>query len=266
MQYIGKVFWVTGASSGIGAALCLRLSELGATVILSSRREAELNIVKNNMADPKRHCCLALDLMDSSQFQLQLNKIIDKYGKIDVLVNNGGISQRSLALDTHQDVDRKVMEVDYFGTIALTKVVARVMVKQGFGCVVSIASIAGKLGSQYRSAYSASKHALIGFMDCLRAELTPRGLRVLVICPGWVKTNISYNALTADLTPFNQMDNEIDSGMPVDEFVGKLIKAFSSNKEEVVIATGLPLLGYHGRRLMPNLFHRISRKIYKKKL
>lgn len=261
-----KIFWITGASSGIGRALCLKLASLGATIVLSSRNETELEATRALMQNPDRHRCLPMDLTCSESIKSAFRNFFSHFDKLDVLINNAGVSQRSLALETKEEVDRMIMEVDYFGTIALTKLVAAKMVNQSNGLIVSIASVAGKVGSQYRSGYSAAKHALIGFMDCLRAEITSYGVRVLVVCPGWIKTNISYNSLTADMSSFGKLDPEIEKGMPVEDFVNRLLAALQSNKEEVVIAKGLALLGYHGRRLFPNLFHRLSRKIYSKKL
>jgi short-subunit dehydrogenase len=261
-----RVFWVTGASSGIGRALCLRLSSLGAAVVLSARNETELEATRALMQNPEKHWCLTIDLTCSESIRTACKALFSRFEQLDVLINNAGVSQRSLALETKEEVDRMIMEVDYFGTIALTKLVAAKMVSQNNGVIASIASVAGKVGSQYRSGYSAAKHALIGFMDCLRAEVTSFGVRVLIVCPGWIKTNISYNSLTADMSSYGKLDPEIEKGMPVDEFVTRFLVALESKKEEVVIAKGLALLGYHGRRLFPNLFHRLSRKIYSKKL
>ncbi|MBV1911159.1 MAG: SDR family NAD(P)-dependent oxidoreductase [Kangiellaceae bacterium] len=259
-----KVFWITGASSGIGKELAIQLSKLGARLILSSRNEGELLMLKNRLANDK-HLVLPMDLSVSSQISDATTYVKTQVGIVDYLVNNAGISQRSLCLDTCDEVDRRIMEVDYFGTIKLTKLVTQQMVEIGKGTIINIASIAGKVGSPYRSAYSGAKHALIGFMDCLRAEVAESGIRVLVVCPGWIQTNISKNALTGNMTKFNRTDQEIESGIPVDKAVAKLIKAICSKKEEVVIATGMPWLAYHARRLFPNKYHRLLRKIYKKK-
>jgi short-subunit dehydrogenase len=262
---LGKIFWVTGASSGIGKALCQSLASQGAYLILSSREVKTLEHVKSELTNSDKHHILPLDLADSVNFDFITENAWSLFGKIDYLINNGGISQRSLCLETDESVDRRLMEVDYFGTIKLTKSVARKMVFNRSGSIVSIASIAGKVGSQYRSAYSAAKHAMIGFMDCLRAEITQFGVKIIVVCPGWVQTDISRNALTGDMSKFDQLDKEIENGMPVERFIKRLIKAIQSNKEEVIIAEGLPFFAVHARRLLPNLFHKIIRKVYKKK-
>ena len=260
-----KVIWITGASSGIGRELAKQLAEKGAKLFLSSRREDALNQVKEGLTNSNKHHVLPLDLSNSESFEELVDSIYAKIDGIDILINNGGISQRSLALETEQTVDRRVMEVDYFGTIHLTKLVAKKMIAQNKGVIVSVSSVAGKVGSPYRSAYSGAKHALIGFMDCLRAEITKKGVKVQVVCPGWIQTDISRNALTGNMSTFGQLDQEIANGMPVDKFVSKMIKAIESGKEEVVIADGMPLLASRLRRWFPNSFHALIRKIYTKK-
>jgi len=263
-NFENKVFWVTGASSGIGQELCRQLAAKGARLILSSRREDVLKRVKETLHQADNHRVLTLDLAKGQNFEQTVAQAYAFYGQLDYLVNNGGISQRSLCLETQEAVDRQIMEVDYFGTIALTKRVAKRMIADGGGTIVSISSVAGKIGSHLRSAYSAAKHALIGFMDCLRAEITDKGVRILVVCPGWIQTDVSRNALTGDMTQFGQMDNEIANGIPVEIFVKKLVKSIQSNKEEVVIANGLPWFAYQIRRLMPNGYHKLIRKMYKR--
>ncbi len=261
----GRIYWITGASSGIGKALCQALDEKGAKIILSSRRIKILNELRASLKHPENHQVVGIDLADNAQFDVTVERAWAIHGKIDVLVNNGGISQRSLALETDQTVDRMIMEVDYFGTIALTKLVAKKMIIQESGTILSISSVAGKIGSPMRSAYSGAKHALIGFMDCLRAEITQFGIRVLVVCPGWIRTEISRNSLTGDMSKFDKMDDEISNGMPVELFVERLINVLKSSKEEVVIAKGKALLAYHVRRFFPNSYHKLIRKLYQKK-
>ncbi|MDQ7050100.1 MAG: SDR family NAD(P)-dependent oxidoreductase [Enterobacterales bacterium] len=260
----GKVFWITGASSGIGKELAIQLADLGAVLILSSRREDTLYRVKESLRNSEQHQVIALDLAMSDSLEAKVDQAWLAFGHIDYLVNNGGISQRSLCLETQEAVDRQIMEVDYFGTIALTKQVAKRMINEAGGTIISISSVAGKVGSHFRSAYSAAKHALIGFMDCLRAEISDQGVRILVVCPGWVQTDVSRNALTGDMSQFGQMDHEIANGMPVDIFVKKLLKVIDSSREEAVIASGLPWFAYQMRRLLPNQFHKLIRKIYKR--
>lgn len=265
LNFKGKVVWITGASSGIGEQLCKTLAEDGALIILSSRNETKLISVKERLTKAEQHKILPLDLADLGDFEELAEKARALFGRIDVLINNGGISQRGLAKDTLLEVDRRIMEVDYFGAVALTKAVLPHFLENRSGMIVNISSIAGKLGVSMRSAYSGAKHALIGFMDCLRSEVFEHGISVVNVCPGFIKTNLSHNALKGDMQPYAKMDNEIDNGMPVEMFVDKMLRQIAKGKEEIIIAEGLPKLGYHAKRLFPQSFIKLSRKLYKRK-
>lgn len=264
MNYNNKVIWITGASSGIGRELALQLDLKGAILILSGRNLTALNELIESCGNPQNHLILPFDLADAECFSSVVEKAWNFKGSIDLLVNNGGISQRSLAIDTSVAVDRKVMEIDYFGAVGLTKALLPKMIANQSGKIVNIVSIAGKIGSSMRSAYSGAKHALIGFMDCLRAEVAKDGIKVVNVCPGWVQTNISRNALTADMSPYDKMDDEIENGMSVAEFVEILLKKLGTNKQEIIIARGRPKLGYHMRRLFPNFYHWLLPRIYQR--
>ncbi|MCO7225421.1 SDR family oxidoreductase [Pleionea sp. CnH1-48] len=266
MEVKDKVIWITGASSGIGRAMALHLDKLGAQLILSSRSEADLEAVRQACQSPERHRVVPLDLTQSDTFHELCSELHQSYGHIDWLINNGGISQRSLAVKTSESVIRKVMEVDFFGTVALTQAVLPLMRKQGFGTIINISSIAGKLGAPYRCAYSAAKHALIGFMDSLRVELSRENIRVVVVCPGFVKTNVSVNALTGEGQTFGEMDEDIQQGMNVDEFVKRCFKQIHKGRDEVIVADGLPWLAHHFRRLFPNRFHQFMARKFNKML
>ncbi|MCW8878058.1 MAG: SDR family NAD(P)-dependent oxidoreductase [Kangiellaceae bacterium] len=265
MNYKEKVVWVTGASSGIGKQLCIELDRLGARLIMSSRSMESLEKVRQVLTRPDDHAVLAFDLCDTEISDQIAARAWDLNEKIDVLINNGGISQRGLACETSLEVDKKIMQVDYFGTIALTKSLMPRLVQRGQGRVVNISSIAGKLGVSMRSAYCGAKHALIGFMDCLRAEVAEYGVDIVNVCPGFVRTNLSYNALKGDMTEYAKLDSEIENGMPVERFVSTLLKKLEGNKKEIIIANGLPKFGYQIRRLFPNVYHWMVPKIYKRK-
>jgi short-subunit dehydrogenase len=257
-----KVIWITGASSGIGRELALQLAQKDATLILSARRLDALEDVRNACAHPERHLCLPFDLANVTEIEAIVPHAFALFDRIDILVNNAGVSQRSKALETPLTVDRAIMEVNYFGTVALTKSVAHRMVELRQGQIVAIASVAGKIGSPLRSAYSAAKHALIGFMDCLRAELYQTGVTVHVICPGFVQTDVSQNALTATGKPYGHSDPEIEHGMPVDQFVRCMIRRLERGTLEIVIARKRAWLGYQVRRLLPNTYHRVLPRFY----
>ena len=164
MNYKDKVVWITGASSGIGEAVAKAFAAEGAKLVLSARRKEELLRVQQECRlGNDRALVLPLDLSDTTNIHTLTQQVIDRFGRIDVLVNNGGFSQRAYAQETPVDIDRKIMEVNFFGQVALTKSVLPFMLKQKSGHIVTISSITGKFGFYLRSAYSASKHALHGF-------------------------------------------------------------------------------------------------------
>ncbi len=253
------VIWITGASSGIGEATALGFSDKGYRVILSARNVAALTAVKSKCQNQSECYILPLDLMDQGSFPQKTAEAIQAFGHIDIMVHNGGISQRSLIRETHPDVDRKLMEVNYFGTIALTKAVLPHFIQKKSGHFAVVSSLVGKFGSPFRSSYSASKHALHGFFDTLRAEHFGDGIHVTMICPGFIRTNVSLNALTADGTPLNTMDEAQEKGMSPEACAEKIVKALETKKEEVVIG-GKETYAVLLKRFFPGLFSRILRK------
>lgn len=259
-----KVVWITGASSGIGEALTYAFAKENARLILSARRIEELQRVKANCELPDDNILLLpFDLSDTSNIDIHTQKVTNKYGRIDFLVNNGGISQRSYTKDTPVDIDRKVMEVNFFGTIALTKSVLPYMLKQQNGHIIVISSISGKFGFFLRSAYCASKHALHGFFESLRMETYNDNIKVLMVCPGKIKTNISINAITEMGTKNNIMDKSQEEGMPAEECARKILQAIRKEKEEVFIG-GKELSAVLVKRFFPRLFSKLIRKIKEK--
>jgi short-subunit dehydrogenase len=262
--YAGKVVWITGASSGIGEALAYELARQGAWIILSARRKEELERVKGNCtATAQMHIkVLPLDLSQPDTLKLSTEVAIQLFGHIDVLINNGGISQRSLGKETHLDVDRRVMEVDYFGTIGITKYLLPHLLSRKSGHIVTISSVMGKIGTPYRSGYAAAKHALHGFFDSLRAELWKecKDIHVTLICPGWIKTNITLHAMTGDGTALNKMDGSTKTGMPTSVFAIKALKAIAHKKEEVYIGGFKEGFAVLLKRFLPGTFSKVIRK------
>lgn len=258
-QFSGKVAWVTGASSGIGEALVFELSRLGAKVVISARREEILQEVRARCSHPENIMVVPLDLNKMAEFEAKVAGVIKHYGQIDLLFNNGGISQRSMAMDTPIEVDRKIMEIDYFGTIALTKAVLPQMIRQKSGHIAVTTSLVGKFGSPWRSSYAAAKHALHGFFDSLRTELYDDKVKVTLICPGFIKTDVSVNALGANGKPTGEMDNAQANGMPAHVCAQKILKAVKEEKLETVIG-GKEKYGVLLKRFMPNLFAKVIRR------
>lgn len=260
MDLNDRVIWITGASSGIGEALAVELARRGARLILSSRRREALESVRERLNSPQSHWIVPLDLGRPESLQAIVDATLPEVGRVDILINNGGVSQRSLAHETELSVDRRLMEVNYLGTVAMTKAVLPDMLKHQAGWIVAVSSVAGKVGSQMRSGYSGSKHAVVGFMDCLRAELWSAGIRVLVACPGWVRTNISLNALNAKGDSENIMDKTTAGGISAEACALAIIRALEKGRDEVIIGKGLSRLAPTVKRFLPGLLNQINRR------
>lgn len=256
-----KRVWVTGASSGIGEALVKALAEHGAHLILSARNEQELNRVAAECLNAGAASVLVqpLDLAQHDTIPSIAEKVLKQVGKVDILLNNGGVSQRSLAKDTPLEVAKKLMAVNFFGTVALTKALLPNMLTHRLGHIVTITSLTGKFGSPMRSFYAASKHALHGFFDSLRAELGNTPIQVTLICPGFVRTNVSINALTGDGSKQNKMDDATENGMSPERLAQKTLRVIEQGKEEAYIG-GKEVLGIYLKRFFPRWFSRIIKR------
>ncbi|MFP4845917.1 SDR family oxidoreductase [Winogradskyella sp. PE311] len=255
-MFKNKVIWITGASSGIGKALALELSNKDCKLILSSRREEVLNEVKLQCVEPKNIAILPLDLANYREMKVIADNAISCFGKIDILINNGGISQRSPIIETSIEVDKKLMEVDYLGTVALSKAVLPHFIQNQTGQYVVVTSLMGKFSSPLRSAYCGAKHALHGFFDALRLEHAKDNIKVTIICPGFVNTNVARNALTADGSVQGYQDEMTENGLDVKIFVKRMIKAIRKEKFEAYIGN-FEKFGVYVKRLSPRLIHKL---------
>ncbi len=261
MYYKNKVVWITGASSGIGESLAYSLNKKGARLILSARRTEELQRVKDNcQGNPDKIFILSLDLANEHTIPGKAKEAASAFGQIDILINNGGISQRALALDATMESVRHLMEINFFGTIALTKAVVPGMIDQGHGHVIVISSVMGKIGTRYRSSYAASKHALHGWFDCLRQEVQQKGIDVTLVCPGYVKTNVTKNALTADGSRLDEMGDAHKKAMSSDQFAEKLLPKISAGKQEIYIG-GREISTIYLKRFFPKLLNKILMRV-----
>ena len=257
-----KRIWLTGASSGIGEALAFALNKAGAYLVISSRRQSELQRVQGECANPSRVKILTLDLSQPSSLENKAMEAMALWeGGIDILINNGGISQRSRIIQTDHSVDRKLMEVNYFGNIALSKAVLPSMVRKQAGHHVVITSAVGIISTPLRSSYAASKHALHGFYDALRTEHYQDNIKVTLVCPGFIHTKISINALTKDGSAQNTMDTAQENGMTAEKCAQLIINAIKKNKEEVYIGGFKEKLGIYVKRYWPSLFSKMVRKM-----
>lgn len=259
MTFNNKVVWITGASSGIGKGLALELSKQNCKLILSSRRENVLDEVRLQCIDPNNVKVLAFDLADIENMLLVTQKALAAFGTIDILINNGGISQRSLIIETEINVDKKLMEVDYLGTVALSKSILPHFVKKQSGHFAVVTSIMGKFGSPYRSGYCGAKHALHGFFDVLRMEHETDNIKVTLVCPGFVNTNVAKNALVGDGSSNNTQDEATQKGLSVTKFCKLMLKAIRKEKFEVYIGKG-EVRGVYLKRFFPKLLHKIVLK------
>ena len=255
-----KVIWITGASSGIGEALVYACAKQGARIVLSARRKEELQRVVNTAGlTEQTSLIIPFDLSDTSLASSYTEQIIQHFGAIDILINNGGQSQRSKVIDTTGEVERRLFEINYFSAVNLTKAVLPTMLKNKVGKVVVISSIAGKFGFYLRSSYSAAKHALHGYFESLRLETENQGISVLLVCPGKIKTNVSLNADIGGGNPHNVMDASHENAMTADDCAQHILKGIISNKEELFIG-GKELLIVKIKRYFPRLFAKLIRK------
>lgn len=256
-----KRVWITGASSGIGEALARALAARGANLILSARNEAELQRVAQDALEAGAGAVLVqpLDLERHDTLPEIVKNVLQQTGKVDLLINNGGVSQRALALETDLDTDKKLMNVNYFGTIALTKAILPHMLTHQLGHIVTITSLTGKFGSPYRSSYAAAKHALHGFFDSLRAELAHTPVRITLVCPGFIRTNVSINALTGKGTPLGTMDDATGKGMHPDRLAQKILYAVEKKREEVYFG-GKEVFAVYLKRFFPAYFSKMLAK------
>ncbi len=255
-----QVVWITGASSGLGEALAMLFAKQGAQVVLSARRKDELERVLNQMVNTERHLVVPLDVTDSQAIAAAHGQIIAQKGRVDWLINNAGVSQRALICDTTEQTDRRIMELDYFAPVALTRQVLPAMLKQGSGKVVFISSVAGLLGTQYRASYSAAKGAIHLWANSLRAEVASQSVEVAVIFPGFVKTNVSIAALTGNGEALGTMDDAQANGLTSIEFAEQAVEALMAGQEYIVIGGLKEKVGVWLSRVSPALMYKLIRK------
>lgn len=255
-----KVIWITGASSGIGEALVMALAaKSSAKIILSSRHKEQLYTVAEKAGlDKNRFAVLPLDLIDYKGMRDITAEAVSKFGRINILINNAGLSQRSLAVDTDIEVDKRLMDVNFIGTVALTKAVLPYMIGNGNGQIAVVSSVMGLFGAPMRSGYAASKHALHGFFDALRAEIYEQNITVTMICPGFIQTPISINAMTADGSRQGTMDDSTMNGMPADIFATKMLSAIARKKNQASIG-GREVMGTYLKRFFPAILAKVVR-------
>lgn len=258
-----QTVWITGASSGIGEALALKYAQDGACLVLSARREDELERVAARCRGAglatDQVLVLPLDVTDWESLAGKVQKVLDTFGGIDLLVNNAGVSQRSLCKDTDMSVYQKLMDVDVMGQIALTKGVLPHMLERGAGHLAVTSSVAGKVGAPMRTGYCAAKHAVMGFFDALRAEVEGQGVSVSTITPGFIRTDIARNALSGDGSAYGKEDKDIAGGMDVTECADVVFKGLKAEKREIPVGKGKEMAALWIKRIAPEAVFRLTR-------
>ena len=258
-SFKNKVVWITGASSGIGEALTYAYANQGAQLILSSRNKKALEKVRENCAPTKSEIrILPLDLSKLGTLDKKARQALKIFGKIDIMVHNAGIASRDLAINLDRNTDQKIMNTNYFGAVVLTKALLPSMLLQKSGHFLVISSVSGIYGVPKLSSYSASKHALHGFFESLRSEVAKDNIKITMVIPGFVRTNITINALKGDGNKYGKMMKVQDRGLEPSHVANVILDAAEKNKEEVLIGK-LELLGVYCKRLFPKLFSKIIR-------
>ncbi|PEN13489.1 short chain dehydrogenase [Longibacter salinarum] len=259
MNFRNALIWITGASSGIGEACAYDFSRRGARCILSARREDRLHEVREHCARPDEHLVVPIDLAEPESIDAAA-ATVRLEGVVDLMLHNAGISQRSLARETEDAVVRRLMEVNFFGTVRLNQAILPGMLARQSGHIAVVTSLVGKFGTPLRSGYAASKHALHGYFDSLRAEVFDDGIRITLVCPGFIRTQVSNNALTADGSAQGKMDPAQAEGMPPGDCARAIADAVVAAKDEVYVG-GREVAGVYLKRLSPTLFNRLIRSV-----
>jgi len=261
MKFKDKVVWITGASSGIGEGLAHAFASEGARLVLHSLTMEELENVAGYCTQNKvDHMLLAFDLAKQNDYPALVKQVTDRFGRIDVLINNAGISQRSLTYETLTEVDRKIFEVNFFSALELTKSVLPLMLAQGSGSIAASSSITGIFGFPLRSAYSASKHAVSGFFETLGIEMRSHNIFVTIAYPGRVRTEISRHSLQKDGKSWDKMDDGLDRGISIKKCARRYLKAIYRKKRTVYIG-GFELIMPYLKRYCPRLFYLAAGKV-----
>jgi short-subunit dehydrogenase len=257
MDFQDRRVWITGASSGIGEALALAFHQAGAKLILSARREDELKRVQSACGGEPNTRLLTMDVTNADELPEKTRAALGTLGGVDILVLNAGITQRSRTRETDESVYRRLMEVNFFGPEAMARAVLPSMLAQKSGHMVVISSVAGKFGVPMRSGYSATKFALHGFFEALRAEEERNGVHVTMVCPGFIRTEISLSALRGDGRKHAKMDSELARGMPVEECARQILQGVARKKKEIVVAAPREKTLVYLKRFFPTLLARM---------
>lgn len=256
-----KTIWITGASSGIGEACAYLWAKEKVSLILTATGEERLAEVQRECIRLGARCeILPFDLSRLDEIDMLTDRAVALFGSIDIAFLNAGISQRSMVLDTSPEVDHKIMDVNFFAPLKITRRLLPMMIENGGGTIAVTSSIAGKFGFPLRSVYASSKFALYGFFETVQAEYYDQNIRVVMVCPGRVTTRISMNALEADGTRHGRMDEGQQKGISAEKAARRIVKAIKKRKPEVLVG-GPELLMVYIKRFLPALSRVMARRI-----
>jgi dehydrogenase/reductase SDR family member 7B len=262
-DFKNKVVWITGASSGIGEMLARQLAPKNCRLILSARRTEKLEAISKSLAMPEKNCLvLPLDLESKESVKNAVKTALEAFGNVDLLINNAGIAHKSMAEETLESVDRSVMEINFFGPVALSKALIEPMKNNGGGMIVAVSSILGEIGLPLVSAYAASKHAMNGYFNSLRYEVEKYNIKVCLIEPGFINTDITKKSLKGDGNVYNLDSQAQEKGMDAGKCAAGIIKAIEKEKRFAYVGgleTKMPLF----ELMFPRLFYFLMKKLHK---
>jgi dehydrogenase/reductase SDR family protein 7B len=251
-----KTIWITGASSGVGEGMATVFHRAGADIIISGRREAELERVKASCDNGAGSITVVpFDITRAAEREAAAGSVLEQFPRIDILVNNAGIGQRSLANETALDVDRAVMEVDFFAPVALTKLILPRMIEQQSGLMMVTSSVAGKHAVPFHSAYCAAKHALHGYYDTLRIEHLKDNIDVMLLVIAGIRSNVFEHALTGDGSEYGKSDYMNSSGMTAEACAERVVEAIVNHEPEVIISIEEAIQAMHLKNKDPAAFN-----------
>lgn len=259
MKLDDKVIWITGASSGIGRALAVALANRGSRLILTARRETLLKELRQQLGS-ERVAILSGDLAHPADLQRFSSRAIDVFGRVDILINNAGVSQRSTAAETTEAVVRRIMDVDFFAPVVLSRDLLASMRDLRESAIVVVTSVVGKFGTQQRSAYSAAKHALHGYFEALRLEEWKHNVQVTLIVAGFVRTEVSENALSGDGSAHGVMDPSQAAGATPERAADAIVRALERGRNEAYVGLDARTrLALFLNAVWPSLLYRVLR-------
>ena len=258
-MFENKIIAITGGSDGIGKALVEQFLKMGATVATCSRTEEKLSDLKIEFSQKPLFTMVA-DVSKEEDCKNFIEKTLEKFNRIDVLINNAGISMHALFQDTDLSTLKQVMDINFWGTVYCTKFALESIIENK-GTIVGVSSVAGYRGLPGRSGYSASKFAVNGWLEAIRTELLETGVNVMWVCPGFTQSNIRNAALDKDAKPQGESPMEEEKLMTAEECAHHIIKAIEKRKRTLILTfTGKETV--YMNKFFPSLTDKLTRKFF----